>query len=132
MILMNFFQRFANSATRWNMICIECIGDPMDSPLQTTQIFVPDKLPINSTLVLLDHPSSPVKDSRNPVPVDDLVKALKSTSVSAIYTHNNSYKYDTLAGVTRRLLEALDPPRYCQGYIVRYAVNIRDRINRRS
>jgi LmbE family N-acetylglucosaminyl deacetylase len=57
--------------------------------------------------VLLDHPSSAVKDGANEAPVEDLALVLKAASPEVVYTHNLADKHDTHVAVTLRLIEAI-------------------------
>lgn len=57
--------------------------------------------------VLLDHPSSAVKDGANEAPVEDLALVLKAASPEVVYTHNLADKHDTHIAVTLRLIEAI-------------------------
>lgn len=60
-----------------------------------------------SSLVLLDHPSSDVKDAANPKPVEDLVKILRLTRPIIIFTHNLADKHETHVAVCLRAIQAL-------------------------
>lgn len=57
--------------------------------------------------VLLDYPSSAVKDARDPAPVADLQAILLATRPEVVYTHNLADKHDTHVAVALRLLSAL-------------------------
>ena len=57
--------------------------------------------------ILLDHPSSAVKDSANRAVEDDLFEILQATRPKCIYTHNLADKHDTHVSVTLRLIQAL-------------------------
>ena len=57
--------------------------------------------------VLLDYPSSAIKDPANPDPVADLKKILLAARPRVIYTHNPADKHDTHVGVCLRLIQAL-------------------------
>jgi len=57
--------------------------------------------------ILLDYPSSAVKDSSNRQPVEDIAKLLKITRPQVIYTHNLADKHDTHIGVTLKVIEAI-------------------------
>ena len=57
--------------------------------------------------ILLDHPSSAVKDSANWAVEDDLFEILQATRPKCIYTHNLADKHDTHVSVTLRLIQAL-------------------------
>ena len=58
-------------------------------------------------LVMLDYPSSAVKDGPNKSPVEDLRAVLKAASPSIVYTHNPADKHDTHVAVTLRVIEAI-------------------------
>ena len=57
--------------------------------------------------VLLDYPSSAVKDSADPAPVADLLALLRIARPQIVYTHNLADKHDTHIAVSLRLIEAL-------------------------
>ena len=57
--------------------------------------------------LLLDHPSSAVKDPADPGPAADLEAILLATRPQVVYTHNLADKHDTHVAVTLRLLKAL-------------------------
>jgi LmbE family N-acetylglucosaminyl deacetylase len=57
--------------------------------------------------VLLDYPSSAVKDGGNREPVEDLVSLLQATRPEVVYTHNLVDKHDTHVGVTLKVIEAI-------------------------
>ena len=57
--------------------------------------------------VLLDYPSSEVKDPSNPDPVEDLKDLIDAARPSYIYTHNFADKHDTHVGVALRTVQAL-------------------------
>ncbi|HDQ70488.1 MAG TPA: PIG-L family deacetylase [Chloroflexi bacterium] len=57
--------------------------------------------------VLLDYPSSVVKDGANEAPIDDLVAILQATSSALVYTHNPADKHDTHVAVVLRVIEAI-------------------------
>lgn len=57
--------------------------------------------------VLLDYPSSAVKDGSSKAPVEDLAKLLKVAKPEAVYTHNLADKHDTHVGVVLRVIEAI-------------------------
>jgi LmbE family N-acetylglucosaminyl deacetylase len=60
-----------------------------------------------SAQVMLDIPSSVIKDASQPEPVDDLVAVLRATRPGIVYTHNLADKHDTHVGVALRVIEAL-------------------------
>ena len=57
--------------------------------------------------VLLDYPSSAVKDSANTGPVDDIIALLRAAQPEVVYTHNLADKHDTHVGVAVRVIQAL-------------------------
>jgi len=57
--------------------------------------------------VLLDYPSSAVKDAANSDSVDDLLQLLTVAKPQIVYTHNLADKHDTHIGVTLKVLEAI-------------------------
>jgi LmbE family N-acetylglucosaminyl deacetylase len=60
-----------------------------------------------SVQVLLDYPSSSVKDGSDTGPVDDLAKILEVARPEVIYTHNLADKHDTHVAVTLRVIDAI-------------------------
>ncbi len=56
--------------------------------------------------LLLDHPSSAIKDGQNQQVVDDLVKVLEATQPQLVYTHNLADKHDTHVAVLLRVIAA--------------------------
>jgi LmbE family N-acetylglucosaminyl deacetylase len=57
--------------------------------------------------VLLDYPSSAVKDSGNRAPVEDLGLLLEAANPQVVYTHNLADKHDTHVAVALRVIEAI-------------------------
>jgi LmbE family N-acetylglucosaminyl deacetylase len=57
--------------------------------------------------VLLDYPSSVIKDTSNKAPVQDLEALLKLARPQIVYTHNLADKHDTHVGVALRVIEAI-------------------------
>jgi LmbE family N-acetylglucosaminyl deacetylase len=57
--------------------------------------------------VLLDYPSSAVKDGANTQPVQDLRTLFEMAHPDVVYTHNLADKHDTHVAVTLRVIEAL-------------------------
>jgi LmbE family N-acetylglucosaminyl deacetylase len=57
--------------------------------------------------VLLDYPSSAVKDGTNEDPVEDIVRLLQIAKPHIVYTHNLADKHDTHVGVALRAIEAM-------------------------
>ena len=57
--------------------------------------------------VLLDYPSSAVKDKANRSVVEDLVQLLNAASPEVVYTHNLADKHDTHVAVALRVIEAI-------------------------
>jgi LmbE family N-acetylglucosaminyl deacetylase len=60
-----------------------------------------------SAMILLDHPSSAVKDPATPAVVEDLLQVLRSMRPSTVYTHNLADKHDTHVAVALRVIQAL-------------------------
>jgi LmbE family N-acetylglucosaminyl deacetylase len=57
--------------------------------------------------ILLDHPSSAVKNAADPRVVDDLFEILRATRPEAVYTHNLADKHDTHVAVALRTIAAI-------------------------
>ena len=57
--------------------------------------------------VLLDYPSSAVKDAANIDPVEDITRLIEVAEPDVIYTHNLADKHDTHVGVTLKVIEAI-------------------------
>ncbi len=57
--------------------------------------------------VLLDYPSSVVKDGSNQAPIKDIGLLLQATRPEIVYTHNPADKHDTHVAVTLRVIEAI-------------------------
>ncbi len=57
--------------------------------------------------VLLDYPSSYVKDGSRMEPVDDLVQLLQAARPTHVYTHNLADKHDTHIGVAFKVIAAI-------------------------
>ncbi|MFB0533790.1 MAG: PIG-L deacetylase family protein [Anaerolineae bacterium] len=57
--------------------------------------------------VLLDYPSSAVKDASNKAPVEDLRLLLEKAKPQVVYTHNLADKHDTHVGVALKVIEAI-------------------------
>lgn len=57
--------------------------------------------------ILLDHPSSSVKDNANKDVSKDLVKIFTETRPEVVYTHNLADKHPTHVGVAVRVLQAI-------------------------
>jgi LmbE family N-acetylglucosaminyl deacetylase len=60
-----------------------------------------------SSVAFLDHPSSAVKDARNPQPRDDLKAIIAAARPEVIYTHNLADKHDTHVSVALRTIAAI-------------------------
>jgi len=60
-----------------------------------------------SAVVLLDYPSSIIKDPKDQSVKEDLKKLISATRPSYIYTHNLADKHDTHVGVAVRTIQAL-------------------------
>lgn len=57
--------------------------------------------------VLLDYPSSAVKDSGNPDVLADLSLILRTAKPEIVYTHNLADKHDTHVGVALKVIQAI-------------------------
>jgi LmbE family N-acetylglucosaminyl deacetylase len=57
--------------------------------------------------ILLDHPSSAVKDGSNNDTIEDITQILRATRPEVVYTHNLADKHDTHVGVTLRVIAAI-------------------------
>jgi LmbE family N-acetylglucosaminyl deacetylase len=57
--------------------------------------------------VLLDYPSSAVKDGANKQPVEDIARLLKIARPEVVYTHNLADKHPTHVGVALKVIEAI-------------------------
>jgi LmbE family N-acetylglucosaminyl deacetylase len=57
--------------------------------------------------VLLDYPSSAVKESANRAPLEDLKALLKEAAPQVVYTHNLADKHDTHVATALRVIEAI-------------------------
>lgn len=57
--------------------------------------------------VLLDYPSSAVKNGANQDPVEDLVQLMQVARPQVVYTHNLADKHDTHVGVTLKVITAI-------------------------
>lgn len=57
--------------------------------------------------ILLDFPSSRLKDASDPAPVTDLRAILAATQPAVVYTHNLADKHSTHIGVVVRTLQAI-------------------------
>ncbi|MBN1812507.1 MAG: PIG-L family deacetylase [Anaerolineae bacterium] len=57
--------------------------------------------------VLLDYPSSAVKDGANNDIVENIAQLLKATRPQVVYTHNLADKHDTHVGVALRVIAAV-------------------------
>lgn len=60
-----------------------------------------------SAQLMLDYPSSAVKDGSNIFPVEDFIALLKATKPNYIYTHNLADKHATHVAVAVKVIEAL-------------------------
>ncbi len=59
-----------------------------------------------SALIMLDYPSSALKDGKNEAPILDLLEILKATRPDAVFTHNLADKHDTHAAAALRTIAA--------------------------
>ncbi|MCL4304083.1 MAG: PIG-L family deacetylase [Anaerolineae bacterium] len=57
--------------------------------------------------VLLDYPSSAVKDGANKQPVEDITQLLQIARPELVYTHNLADKHPTHVGVALKVIEAI-------------------------
>ena len=57
--------------------------------------------------VLLDYPSSEIKESENRAPVEDLKALLREAAPQVVYTHNPADKHDTHVATALRVIEAI-------------------------
>ncbi len=57
--------------------------------------------------VLLDYPSSAVKDSSNNNVMDDIIQLLQATRPQIVYTHNLADKHDTHVAVALKVIQAI-------------------------
>ncbi len=57
--------------------------------------------------VLLDYPSSAVKNGANQDPVEDLVQLMQVARPQVVYTHTLADKHDTHVGVTLKVITAI-------------------------
>ena len=57
--------------------------------------------------IMLDYPSSTIKDGGNKNPVDDLAQILEQTQPKVLYTHNLADKHDSHIAVVLRVIEAV-------------------------
>ena len=60
-----------------------------------------------AAVVLLDHPSSAIKNPADDRPRADLVSILRAARAETVYTHNLADKHDTHVAVALRLIEAI-------------------------
>jgi len=60
-----------------------------------------------SAQILLDYPSSALKDGANQDPVEDIALLLGMARPDVIYTHNLADKHDTHVAVTLKVIEAI-------------------------
>ncbi len=58
-------------------------------------------------LALLDYPSGPIKDGKDPRAVEDLAALIAAARPDVVYTHNLADKHDTHVGVTLKTLAAI-------------------------
>ena len=85
-------------------------GNYTDEEMQVVRIKEQKKAAIvgeYAAQVLLDYPSSAVKDRSNKNPVEDLVTLLKVAKPEVIYTHNLADKHSTHIGVAVKVVEAI-------------------------
>ena len=57
--------------------------------------------------ILLDYPSSAVKNGANQQPIEDIIQILQAAHPEIVYTHNLADKHDTHIGVAVKVIEAI-------------------------
>jgi LmbE family N-acetylglucosaminyl deacetylase len=57
--------------------------------------------------ILLDHPSSAIKDAADTSPVDDLAALIRACRPQILFTHNLADKHDTHVGVALKTIAAI-------------------------
>ncbi len=57
--------------------------------------------------VMLDYPSSAIKDGKNLAPIQDIITLLRVTQPQVVYTHNLADKHATHVGVALKVIRAL-------------------------
>ena len=57
--------------------------------------------------IMLDYPSSVVKDASETAPIEDILAVLEATRPRWVYIHNLADKHDTHVAVTLRVIEAI-------------------------
>jgi LmbE family N-acetylglucosaminyl deacetylase len=57
--------------------------------------------------ILLDYPSSAIKDGSNRQPVEDLAQIIQAAHPQFLYTHNLADKHDTHVGVALKVIAAI-------------------------
>jgi LmbE family N-acetylglucosaminyl deacetylase len=60
-----------------------------------------------SAVAFLDHPSSVIKDAKNPGPKDDIKAIVAATRPEVVYMHNLADKHDTHIGTALRTIAAI-------------------------
>lgn len=71
--------------------------------------------------VLLDYPSSAIKDAANQDAVDDILELLKNAKPQVVYVHNLADKHETHVGVSLKVIKAIrqlpdsERPKYLYG-----------------
>lgn len=60
-----------------------------------------------SCVAFLDHPSSSVKNGKNPGPTADIAALIAAARPEVLYTHNLADKHDTHIGVTMHTIRAI-------------------------
>ena len=95
-----------------------------DSEMQVVRIKEQKKAAVvgeYAAQVLLDYPSSAVKDGSNKNPVEDLALLIHMARPEVIYTHNLADKHPTHVGVAVKVIEAIrtlpeaERPKYLYG-----------------
>ena len=85
-------------------------GDYNDDEMQTVRRKEQRKAAVvgdYGAQVLLDYPSSVVKDSADRAPVEDMARLLRIATPAIVYTHNLADKHDTHVAVALRAIEAM-------------------------
>ena len=60
-----------------------------------------------SAQIMLDYPSSVIKDGKNIAPIEDILAILQATNPQFVYTHNLADKHATHVGVALKVIQAL-------------------------
>lgn len=85
-------------------------GDYTDEEMRRIRVVEQKKAAVvgeYAAQVLLDYPSSAVKNGADQEPVEDLVQLLQAARPQVVYTHNPADKHDTHVGVTLKVIAAI-------------------------